>query len=83
MKDGTHKVNLDEYEQIGNYWILLYVNTENVKYFDSFGVEHIPKGKFIRSKNTITNIYKLQAYNSIICEYFCIGFINFMLKVKS
>ena len=43
MKDETYKVNLDEYEQIGNYWILLYVNIENVIYCDSFGVEHIPK----------------------------------------
>ena len=68
MKDETYKVNLDEYEQIGNYWILLYVNIENVIYCDSFGVEHIPKEirKFIGSKNIITNIYKLQAYDSII-----------------
>ena len=84
MKDETYKVNLDEYEQIGNYWILLYVNIENVIYCDSFGVEHIPKEirKFIGSKNIITNIYKLQAYDSIIWGYFCIVFINFVLKVK-
>ena len=54
-------------------------------YFDSIGVEHIPKEikQFIRNKNIIANIYRIQAYDSIICEYFCIGFINFMLKGKS
>ena len=53
-------------------------------YFDSFGVEHIPKEikKFIGNKNMVTNIYRIQAYNSIMHGYFCIGFIDFMLKSK-
>ena len=53
--------------------------------FDSFGVEHIPKEikKFIGNKNMTTNIYRIQAYDSIMCGYFCIGFIDFMLKGKS
>ena len=52
-------------------------------YFESFGVEHIPKEikKFIG--NIITNIFRIQAYDSIMYEYFCIGFIKFMLKGKS
>ena len=63
----------------------MYVNPKNVTYFDSFGVEHIPKEirKFIGNKNVITNIYKMQAYDSIMCGYFCIGFIDFILKGKS
>ena len=63
----------------------MYVNDNNVTYFDSFGVEHIPKEikKFIGNKNIITNIYGIQAYDSIMCGYFCIGFIDFMLKGKS
>ena len=36
-------MKLDEYEPIGTQWIGLYVNAENVTYFDSFGVEHILK----------------------------------------
>ena len=43
IKDGAYVINLDEYESIGTLWIALYVNAENVTYFDSFGVEHIPK----------------------------------------
>ena len=37
----------------------------------------------IGNKNIIPNIYKIQAYDSIMCGYFCIGFIDFMLKGKS
>ena len=58
---------------------------DNVIYFDSFGVRHIPKEtkKFIGNKNVITNTYRIQAYDLIMCGYFCIGFIGFMLKSKS
>ena len=64
---------------------MLYVNGENVTYFDSFGVEHVPKEvkKFIGNKYIITNICRIQAYDSIMCGCFCIGFIDFMLKSKS
>ena len=56
----------------------LYVNAENVTYFDSFGVEHIPKEirKIIGNKNFKINIYRIQAFDSITFGYFCIGFID-------
>ena len=61
------------------------MNAENITHFDSFGFEHIPKHirKFFGNKNITTNIYRIQVYNSIKYVYFCIGFIDFMLKVKS
>ena len=54
-------------------------------YFYSFGVEHIPKEikKFISNKNIIVNIFRMQANNSIMCGHFCIGFIDFMLAAKT
>ena len=57
------------------------MQNNNVTYFDSFGVEHIPKEikAFINNKNIITNIFRIQSYDSIMCGYFCIGFIDFML----
>ena len=60
------------------------VDINNVTYSDSFGVEHIPKEMktFINNKNIKTNIFRIQAYNSIMCGYFCIGFIGFMFKRK-
>ena len=84
MKDGTYIINLDEYESIETHWIALYVNAKNVVFFHSFWVEHIPKEikKLIGNKNIITNIYGIQAYDSIMCGCFCIAFIGFMLKGK-
>ena len=85
IKDGAHIISLDGYKLIGTHWVALYVNDSNVTYFDSFGVDHIPKKirKFIGNKNIIINIYRIQAYDSIMGGYFCIGFIDFMLKGKS
>ena len=58
---------------------------KNAIYFDSFGVEHVPKEiqNSIENKNIITNSYRIQAYNSIMCGCFCTEFIDFMLKGKS
>ena len=63
----------------------MYVNNKTATYFGSFGIEHIPKEimKFIDCKNIITNIYRIQEYDSIMCGYFCIGFINFMFNGNS
>ena len=85
IKNGAYVINLDEYHDIGTHWVALYVNNKTITYFDSFGVEHIPKEimKFIFLKKIITNIYRIQAYDSIMCGYFCIGFINFMFDGKS
>ena len=60
-------------------------NSNNITYFDSFGVEHIPKEikAFIKNKNIKTNIFRIQAYDLIMCGYFCTGFIDFMLKGKN
>ena len=49
---------------------------------DSFGVEHIPKDIKKFNKDIVINIYRIQTFDSIISEYFCIGFIDFMLKSK-
>ena len=85
IKDRVFVINLDEYESIGAHWIALYVNGNNIIYFDSFGVKYVPKEmkKFIRNKNIITNIYSIQAYNWIMCAYFCIRFFDFMLRSKT
>ena len=85
VKDEAYIIDLDEYSDIGTHWLALYALNNNVTYFDGFGVEHIPKEikRFIGNKNIITNIYRIREYDSVMCGYFCIGFINFMLKGKS
>ena len=61
------------------------MNGNNVTYFDSFRVEYLPKEvkKFRSNKNIKINIYRNPANDSIMCGYFCIRFINFILKGKS
>ena len=61
------------------------MQNNNVTYFDSFGVENIRKEikAFINNKNITTNIFRIQAYDSIMCGYFCIGFTDFMLAGKT
>ena len=72
IKDGAYVINLDEYSDIGTHWIAIYVNNKTVTYFHSFGVEHIPKEilklikKFINNKNIIVNMFRLQAYDSVM-----------------
>ena len=61
------------------------MNNNDATYFDSFGVEHIPKEikASIKNENIKTNIFRVQAYDSVMCGYFCIGFIDFMFKGKT
>ena len=85
INDGAYVIDLDEFKSVGTNWIALYVNGNNEIYFDSFGLEHIPKEikKFIGNKTIIKNICRILTYDSIMCGYFCIKFIDFMLKGKS
>ena len=92
IKDGAYIINLDEYYDIETHWVALYVSNNDVTYFHSFGVEHISKEikKFINrpsspqnKKKIKKNIFRIQAYDSIMCGYFCIGFMNFMLAGKT
>ena len=86
IKDGAYIINLDEYSDIGTHWIALWVNnSNNITYFDSFGVEHIPEEikAFIGNKNINTNVFRIQTNDSIMCGYFCIGSINYMLNGKT
>ena len=61
------------------------MNVDNVTYFDSLGIEHNHNEikKFIGNINIKSNVYRIHAYVSRMCGYFCIGFIDFVLKGKS
>ena len=84
-KKGAYVINLDEYENTGMHWIALFVKPKYTVYCDSFGIEYIPKdiNKFIGNNDIKSNIFRIQAYDSIMCGYFCIKFINYMLKGKT
>ena len=85
IKKGAYVINLDEYANIGTHWIGVFVKPKYTVYFDNFGVKLIPTEikKFIGNKDIKANIFRLQAYDSIMCGYFSIEFINYMFKGKT
>ena len=85
IKKGAYVINLDEYKNTGTHWVALFVKPKYTVYFDSFGIEHIPKEikLTIGNKEIKANIFRIQAYDSIMCGYYCIEFINYMLEGKT
>ena len=84
IKDEAYVINLDEYADVGTRWVDLFYNRSEILYFDSFGVENVSEEikDFIRHKNLKANFFRVQANNSIMWRYFCIGFIEFMFVGK-
>ena len=85
IKDGAYVINLDEYSDIGTHWVALCVqNNNNVTYFDSFGVEHIPKEikAFINNKSITTNTFRIQPHDSVMSGCFWLGLVILCLKEK-
>ena len=84
IKDGAYVISLDEYADVGTHLIALFCNRNETLYFDSFGVEHVPEEikEFIGNKNIKANIFRVQANDSVMCGYFCTGFIDFMIASK-
>ena len=85
IKKGAYIINLDEYENMGTHWVALFVKRKYTIYFDSFGIEHIPKEikHAIGNKEIKANIFRIHAYDSIMCGYYCVEFINYMLEGKT
>ena len=60
IKDGAYVINLDEYADAGTHWIALFCNRNEIVYFDSFGIEHVPGEikKFVGNKNIILTFFE-------------------------
>ena len=78
LKNGAYVINLDHSKNIGTHWIVIFVKEDEVIYVDSFGVEYIPKEimEEIGNKNIKTSIFRIQDYNSIMCDYFVFYLLN-------
>ena len=74
IKDGAYVINLDGYADVCTHWIALFCNRNEMVYFDSFGVEHVPEEikKFIGNKNIKANIFRVHVSDSVMCGYFSI-----------
>ena len=82
IKDGV--INLNEYADVGTHWIALFCNRNEIVYFNSFCVEHVPEEikEFVGNKNIIGNIFWVQANDSVMRGYFCTGLVDFLLAGK-
>ena len=90
LKKGAYVINLDHSKNTLTHWVVIFVKSNEVIYFDSFGVEDIPKEIMekiehgsLGNKNIKTSIFKIQDNNSIMCGYFCILFIEYTLNDKT
>ena len=90
LKNGAYVINLDHSKNTGTHWIIIFVKSNEVIYFDSFGVEYIRKEimekteqSFLGNKSIKTSIFRIQGNNSIMYGYFCILFIEYMLQDKT
>ena len=90
LKNGAYIINLDHSRNTRTHWVVVFVKKDEVIYFDSFGVEYIPKEimerikhSSLRNKNIKTSIFRIQDNNSVKCGYFCILFNQYMLKGKT
>ena len=84
IEDEAYVIDLDEYADFATHWITLFRSKNENLFFDSFGVEYVPEEikEFIGNKKTKANMFRVEASNSIMCGYFCIRFIDFMLAGK-
>ena len=58
LKSGAYVINVYEYKPAWTHWIALYVNSDNMTYFDSLGDEHVPKSKEMKTLPQIFSEYK-------------------------
>ena len=88
IKDGAYIINIDEYANLDTHRIALFCKKNEIVYFNSFGVEYISEDiqEFIKefpgNINIKTNTFRVQEDNSIMCGYFYIVFIDFIVAGK-
>ena len=80
-----HAINLDDKSRKRTHWVSLFINTDFVIYFDSFGIEYIPQEVLKKIKeNSIThNVFRIQDNESIMCELHIMAFIEYKLSGKT
>ena len=85
MKDGKYVINLDDKNSKGTHWVSLFIDRNTALYFDSFGIKYIPQEVLnkIKDKSIIHNIFRIQDNESIMCGFYCIAFIEYMLSGKT
>ena len=85
IKDGAYVINLDDKNSKRTHWVSLFIDRNIAVYLDSFGIEYIPLEVLnkIRDKSITRNIFRIQDNESILCGFYCITFIEYMLAGKT
>ena len=81
IKNGGYVTNLDDKSRKGTHWVLLFIDRNVAVYFESFGIEYILQELLnkIRDKSITHNIFRIQDKESVMCRFYCIAFIEYML----
>ena len=84
IKDGAYVINFDD-KKVKGHWVSLVIDRYTAAYFDSFGIEYIPQGVLnkINDKFITHNIFRIQDNEPIMCEFYCIAFIEYTLVEKT
>ena len=85
IKDGAYVINLDNKESKATNWVSLFIDRNTAIYFNYFGIEYIPLEILskIGDKSVTHNIFRLQDNKSIMCGFYCVTFIEYMLAGKT
>ena len=85
LKDGTYVINLDDKKTKGTHWVPLFIDKNPTIYFDSFGIDYIPQEVLskIKDKSITHNILRIQDNNFIMCAFYCITFLEYILVWKT
>ena len=84
IKDGVYAVNLDDKKSKETDWVSLFIDRNKAAYFNYFGIEYIPQEVLnkIRDKSITYSIFRIQDNDSIMCGFYCIVFIEYILAGK-
>ena len=74
IQDEAYVIKIDKHADVGTHWIALFCNRNEIVYFDSFGIKHVPEEirEFIGKRNIKVDIFQVQANDSVMCGYFWI-----------
>ena len=84
IKDGKYVINIDDKNSKGTHWVSLFINKNTAAYFDYFGIEQIPQEVInkIKDKLITHNIVGIQDNEFIMCGFYCIAFIEYIVGGK-
>ena len=85
IKDVAYVINFDGNKRKGTRWVSLFIGKNTAMYFDSFRIEYIRQGVLglIKGKSIMHNIFRIQDDDYVMCGFYCIAFIEFMVAGKT